>query len=105
VWPPRDESLSIADYEWVVGGNLSSVIYAVKAFLPLLNPAEVTSLTLHRPPALSRVRRTTLPSSAWFCFRKHWRARGPFEDARLRPRLQELAAPMSDDTLCSGFGG
>ena len=32
----RAEQLSIADYEWVLGVDLWSVIYGVKAFLPLL---------------------------------------------------------------------
>jgi NAD(P)-dependent dehydrogenase (short-subunit alcohol dehydrogenase family) len=33
------ERLSIADYEWVLGVDLWSVIYGVKAFLPLLEAA------------------------------------------------------------------
>lgn len=33
------EQLSIADYEWVMGVDLWSVIYGVKAFLPLLEAA------------------------------------------------------------------
>lgn len=33
------EQLSIADYEWVLGVDLWSVIYGVKAFLPLLEAA------------------------------------------------------------------
>jgi NAD(P)-dependent dehydrogenase (short-subunit alcohol dehydrogenase family) len=33
------EALSIADYEWVLGVDLWSVIYGVKAFLPLIEAA------------------------------------------------------------------
>jgi len=35
----RVEALSIADYEWVLGVDLWSVIYGVKAFLPLIEKA------------------------------------------------------------------
>jgi NAD(P)-dependent dehydrogenase (short-subunit alcohol dehydrogenase family) len=33
------ESLSLADWEWVLGVNLWSVIYGIKAFLPLIKQA------------------------------------------------------------------
>jgi len=35
----RIEELSLADYEWVLGVDLWSVIYGVKAFLPLIEKA------------------------------------------------------------------